>query len=1212
MGAKEGRRHKVTCLREAMAIVSATILALSLLVIALPASALADVAGSPGEGSGDPGEGASLGAPGADVTINAPCGDALTWSFDSASGTLVIEGAGPMYDWGNSDQVPWYGVRDQVTSVVIGEGVTTVGANALFGMRYLASVTLPSTLASIGDNAFANALDLGAIELPAGLASIGEGAFHMSGLVSIALPDSVTYLGEMAFMSCANLAEVRLSSGLSEVPSWAFYGCGKLASAEIPEGVGRIGSLAFFDCPNLQRIYIPSTVGWIESQAFSDDVSFTVTIYYGGTSEAWVCAFSAEENPVLMACAIEFQATGLGTDVSSVAAPQGVAAYAYRTDTLPAFYPDSAADANTLTALYDLGGVYVTNVSDVVAGDLDEALGSYTTLTFSFDVYNTLPYDVVIDVFDAYGSGSWTQGLRVEGHASAQPGVTPESLGVSYTDPSVSTLTRVTLTMPSPGYLLISANPAQSVGTFAENAALALAAGTAQAYGGANDPAAWEAAADALASGVLDAVFNDPANEGADSLGAERLAGAYAQTAFDASAAYAVGNTGAAAELLASAFAEMLDELASNEMAGSAAVDWRSQLADALGIDAATLAGLDPKTGLGIATAPAFGEGGELAATIARLCEATDAPVAVIGSSARTSSTTMQGVSVSYGAGEWDSELPTVVLNVDGGVAAPVVADASGAQLSFGVAQAYDVFCLTVDQQRCDLAGPAQVTLPTPVGSDVTDCIVLRQAPAAADGSQPTWEVLDATPEYGDFGDLAFSASEAGVYAIVDVTTAYDSVTGEPASASGIELPERYLEVYASAASLTMEPGGTLDLACMLCGPDGQALARDAPVVEVADPAVASAGTPILDEHGSQAYLFSLTGIAEGVTDVTVTDAASGASVTFAVTVGNAHGATYELDDVPAFYPDVFGEDELLTNFYDVNGLYVNNYVAVPAADGSWTVSFDVYNRRYYCGSVDVYDADGTWVASRRLEQYHDIASLWDTGESAYYLISDLVSGTALSYQADAGSQLTEVRDLTVPAGGYLTISNAAAASPGTFLYNAVEFLMAGAESIVDAALGDVDYGIVADAVVSDVLSNQVLRDAFLDQFAGFAYEMGQTALAAGVGDAVEAMTLDVEDLFGEYGLDWKGIAQAALGIGENVFSAITGPVGATLKGVFALSDMTNAMVQTAQLCDGLNAPVITLLAPGADGAQTTIRGDSVTPTYVNLRPAVSTEGLGF
>ena len=50
---------------------------------------------------------------------------------------------------------------------------------------------------------------------------------------------------------------------------------------------------------------------------------------------------------------------------------------------------------------------------------------------------------------------------------------------MSYTDPSVSTLTRVTLTMPSPGYLLISANPAQSVGTFAENAALALAAGTA-------------------------------------------------------------------------------------------------------------------------------------------------------------------------------------------------------------------------------------------------------------------------------------------------------------------------------------------------------------------------------------------------------------------------------------------------------------------------------------------------------------------------------------------------------------------------------------------------------------------------------------------------------------------------------------------------------------------------------------------------------------
>ncbi len=89
---------------------------------------------------------------------NAPCGDALAWSFDSASGALTVSGSGPMYDWASSEDVPWRAIRDQVTSVVVGEGVTAVGDRAFFGMRYLASVSLPSTVASIGEGAFGNAL----------------------------------------------------------------------------------------------------------------------------------------------------------------------------------------------------------------------------------------------------------------------------------------------------------------------------------------------------------------------------------------------------------------------------------------------------------------------------------------------------------------------------------------------------------------------------------------------------------------------------------------------------------------------------------------------------------------------------------------------------------------------------------------------------------------------------------------------------------------------------------------------------------------------------------------------------------------------------------------------------------------------------------------------------------------------------------------------
>lgn len=348
---------------------------------------------------------------------NAPCGDALAWSFDAASGALTVSGSGPMYDWASSEDVPWRAIRDQVTSVVVGEGVTAVGDRAFFGMRYLADVSLPSTVASIGEGAFGNALDLGQIVLPAGLASIGDAAFEMCGLTSVAIPDSVAQMGERVFMSCPNLTEVVWSAGLAEVPAWTFHGCGLLASVSIPSGVQQIGTLAFYGCTNLQRVFIPASVVKIGDYAFSDEVSSTVTVYYGGTREAWPTLFDPAVNAGIAYAAIEFEAAGLGTDASTAAVSAGLAAYAYRTDTLPAFYPASSADANTITTLYDLGGLYVTNVSDVVYGDLDEALGSYRSETFSFDVYSTLPYDVVVDVYDT--NGEWAGSARVEGHAGA-------------------------------------------------------------------------------------------------------------------------------------------------------------------------------------------------------------------------------------------------------------------------------------------------------------------------------------------------------------------------------------------------------------------------------------------------------------------------------------------------------------------------------------------------------------------------------------------------------------------------------------------------------------------------------------------------------------------------------------------------------------------------------------------------------------------------
>ena len=85
------------------------------------------------------------------------CGDDLKWSFDADTGSLAITGSGEMAPV--SDQVsPWSGLP--ITSVILPEGLTAIGANAFSGCAGLTSVFLPSSVTSIGENAFWDCTEL--------------------------------------------------------------------------------------------------------------------------------------------------------------------------------------------------------------------------------------------------------------------------------------------------------------------------------------------------------------------------------------------------------------------------------------------------------------------------------------------------------------------------------------------------------------------------------------------------------------------------------------------------------------------------------------------------------------------------------------------------------------------------------------------------------------------------------------------------------------------------------------------------------------------------------------------------------------------------------------------------------------------------------------------------------------------------------------------
>ena len=108
-------------------------------------------------------------------------GNNLTWILDD-EGVLTISGTGAMANW-NWEGSPWYANKDKIESVVIEDGVTSIGNYAFFSCASLKNITLPNSVTSIGDGAF----------------------LSCKSLISITLPNSVTSIGVYAFSECNSL-----------------------------------------------------------------------------------------------------------------------------------------------------------------------------------------------------------------------------------------------------------------------------------------------------------------------------------------------------------------------------------------------------------------------------------------------------------------------------------------------------------------------------------------------------------------------------------------------------------------------------------------------------------------------------------------------------------------------------------------------------------------------------------------------------------------------------------------------------------------------------------------------------------------------------------------------------------------------------------------------------------------------------------------------
>ena len=174
--------------------------------------------------------------------IHATDGDlGISIQFDETTGELTISGKGAMPEYSIVGTKPWAIYEDQIKSVRIEEGVTTICADAFY---------------------------------------------DCSNLTTVFIPDSIISIGNYAFCYCTSLTSITIGSGVTSIGSLVFAFCSEMTSFVIPEGVTTLEYGVFGECESLASLTIPKTVTYIDEYAFYECASLS-DVYYTGTKKEW-------------------------------------------------------------------------------------------------------------------------------------------------------------------------------------------------------------------------------------------------------------------------------------------------------------------------------------------------------------------------------------------------------------------------------------------------------------------------------------------------------------------------------------------------------------------------------------------------------------------------------------------------------------------------------------------------------------------------------------------------------------------------------------------------------------------------------------------------------------------------------------------------------------------------------------------------------------